>query len=259
MSEVRKDNSSADTRPYYAQIGDQLRDRIAVGDYAVGSILPTEGKLCEEFSTSRHTVREALRLLADAGLIERRQGSGSRVLTATVHQKYVHDMRSLDQLFQYASDTRFIINEMRVEMPESALFPEIGVDSTEWLIVRGLRLERDEDIPICVSTVLVNSAYAGIAEELEKGSGAIYRQIENKFGIEVSQVVQDITVTPMPVKAACLLDRTTADVAVEVRRRYLGVDGTIFLVSVNHHPADRFSYTMQLRREGVGGTAEMTG
>jgi len=251
MTASKKTRGPSDDRPHYVRIGDRLRNRIERGDFAVGALLPTESDLCEEFKISRHTAREALRLLSDAGLIQRRQGSGSRVLAVKPHQNYVHSMRSLDQLFHYASDTRFIIRDMSVAVPEPVLFPEICGDDTEWLIVRGLRLERDDDIPICDSTVLVNAAYAGIADVLTSGSGAIYRLIEDRYGIEVFEVVQEISVTPMTLQAARSLGKETADAAVRVRRRYLGNDGTVLLASVNHHPTDRFSYAMHLRREGA--------
>lgn len=246
-------SSGEDDRPQYVQIGDVLRDRIAKSKYPVGSLLPTESELCAEFASSRHTVREALRLLTESGLILRRQGSGSRVMAATPHQNYVHAMRSLDQLFQYASDTRFVISEMTTGKPEPTSFPELGDDGAEWLIVRGLRLERDEDIPICDSIVLVNAAYAGIADELEHGKGAVYRRIEERFGVEVARVVQDISVRQMPAGSAKPLGKTLQDVTVCVRRRYLGPDGAVILASVNYHPADRFAYTMDLRREGPKG------
>ena len=250
MTNVRAGKSETGKLHQYMEIGNELRRRITLGQYLVGSILPTEGMLCEEFTTSRHTIREALRMLTDAGFIERRQGSGSHVLTAVPSQRYVHDMSSLDQLFQYAVDTRFIINDVKFAVPENSMLSDVSGGKAEWLIVHGLRLERDDDIPICFSIVLVNRDYASIAEELETGSGAIYRKIEDKFDIKVSQVIQDITITTMPQRAALVLDKTTLDVAVQVRRRYLLADGTVFLVSVNQHPADEFSYTMQLRREG---------
>ena len=236
------------------RIGDLLRARIVSGRYGMGSLLPTEGELCEEFAISRHTVREALRRLSDAGLIERRQGSGSRVVAIEPHQTYVHAMRSLDQLFQYASDTRFVIESMTKAALDPDLFPEIDGDPKDaWLVIRGLRLERDEDVAICVSTVLVNHPYAGVASDLADGSGAIYRRIEQRFGIEVLEVVQDLAVVPMPADAAEALGVTMGGVAVQVRRRYLGADETVILASINHHPPGRFSYQMHLRREGARG------
>ncbi len=82
------------------RIDDLLRDRISIGQYSVDSLRPAEGEFCEEFTISRHTVREALRRLSDPGLIQRRQGSGSRVLMAEPHKNFVQSIRSLDLLFQ---------------------------------------------------------------------------------------------------------------------------------------------------------------
>ena len=256
--ETTVDTARPDERPHYIRIGDLLRDRIRDNTYPVGSLMPTEGELCAEFTISRYTVREALRRLIDAGLIERKQGSGSRVIAQEPHQNYVHQMRSLDQLFQYASDTRFIIGSMQHAAPTRGVFPEIdaigeGAPAAPWLIINGLRLEREEDVPICYSTVLVNNAFEAVSEELKKSSGAIYRKIEERFGVEVSEVIQDMTVVPMPADAAKSLGKKPKTMAARISRRYLDKDGMIILASVNYHPAERFSYSMQLKREGRRG------
>lgn len=64
----------------YKEIASQLRRQILDGAYPPGSLLPTEQQLCALYSASRQTIRTALQCLADEGLIQRRQGSGSRVL-----------------------------------------------------------------------------------------------------------------------------------------------------------------------------------
>ena len=56
---------------------EQLRARINNGTWEVGQRLPTEPELAAELGISRNTVREAMRVLAFAGLIEIRQGDGS--------------------------------------------------------------------------------------------------------------------------------------------------------------------------------------
>ena len=57
------DERSTDHR--YLQVARALRKEIVDGVYPVGSQLPTEHQLCERFSVSRYTVREALRRLRD--------------------------------------------------------------------------------------------------------------------------------------------------------------------------------------------------
>ena len=71
MTGPTKGSGAVNERPQYVRISALLRDRIVSGAYGVGALLPTEGDLCKEFKISRHTVRDALRLLTDRGLISR--------------------------------------------------------------------------------------------------------------------------------------------------------------------------------------------
>ncbi|MGZ6588556.1 MAG: FadR/GntR family transcriptional regulator [Solirubrobacteraceae bacterium] len=53
----------------YEQVAAQMRQWIVTGFLGVGDKLPPEADLCQQFGTSRSTVREALRLLASERLI----------------------------------------------------------------------------------------------------------------------------------------------------------------------------------------------
>ena len=67
--------------PKYQSIADSLRQEIESGQY--DRLLPTEQLLCQRFQISRQTVRRALSMLEDEGLITRRQGSGSHLRERT--------------------------------------------------------------------------------------------------------------------------------------------------------------------------------
>ncbi|MCX5387635.1 FadR/GntR family transcriptional regulator [Streptomyces sp. NBC_00083] len=58
---------------------DQLRAQLTGGDWAVGDRIPTEHDLAEQLGVGRNTVREAVRVLVHAGLLESRQGNGTFV------------------------------------------------------------------------------------------------------------------------------------------------------------------------------------
>jgi len=60
----------------YQQIADVLRERVLAGEFAAGRMLPSESELSGEFDASRVTVRRALELLRDEGLVDARQGFG---------------------------------------------------------------------------------------------------------------------------------------------------------------------------------------
>lgn len=65
----------------YEQTAASIRDKILLGEYPTGSKVPSERILLAQYpSISRGTLREALRMLAQEGLIKSRQGMGTFVL-----------------------------------------------------------------------------------------------------------------------------------------------------------------------------------
>ncbi|MFZ9697349.1 MAG: GntR family transcriptional regulator [Ilumatobacteraceae bacterium] len=60
----------------YQQIAEELRRRVLAGEFAAGRMLPSESELSAEFAASRVTVRRALEVLRDEGLVDARQGFG---------------------------------------------------------------------------------------------------------------------------------------------------------------------------------------
>jgi GntR family transcriptional regulator len=65
--------------PIYIQMAQNLRQQIIEGRFAAGDALPSERELCSLMGASRVTVRKAIALLIDEGLLSRRQGSGTFV------------------------------------------------------------------------------------------------------------------------------------------------------------------------------------
>ncbi|MCZ4078325.1 FCD domain-containing protein [Rhodococcus sp. H36-A4] len=66
-----------------SQVTAQLRKEIVARRWPVGSRIPAEPELCELTGTGRNTVREAVQALVHAGMLERRQGSGTYVMTVS--------------------------------------------------------------------------------------------------------------------------------------------------------------------------------
>lgn len=68
----------------YTQLVQLFRTQILNGTLSVGTRLPTEHELAEQYAVSRGTVRQAMTVLVNEGLIERVQGRGSTVLAQAV-------------------------------------------------------------------------------------------------------------------------------------------------------------------------------
>ncbi len=63
----------------YMRVADAIRERIGRGDYRPGDQLPSESQFCAEFGVSPMTLRRALALLGDRGLLTAEQGRGTFV------------------------------------------------------------------------------------------------------------------------------------------------------------------------------------
>lgn len=64
----------------YQKVADDLLRKILDDSYAIGQVIPTEHQLCDIYQVSRHTVRQALRLLIQQGYLRAEKGSGTFVL-----------------------------------------------------------------------------------------------------------------------------------------------------------------------------------
>jgi len=65
--------------PLYHQLRELLREKIESGVWQPGHRLPSENEFVAEYELSRATVRQALQLLENDGLVERMQGRGTFV------------------------------------------------------------------------------------------------------------------------------------------------------------------------------------
>jgi GntR family transcriptional regulator len=73
--------------PLYLQIKEHLLAKIDAGTWPAQSMIPTESELCEEYSVSKITVREAIKLLVRDGRLSRVAGKGTFIMPQKIEQK----------------------------------------------------------------------------------------------------------------------------------------------------------------------------
>jgi DNA-binding GntR family transcriptional regulator len=90
----------------YVQIAATLRQHINDGKYRRGSFLPSESALCEALGVARNTVRRALSILENEGLIETVTGKGRIVRYSNEGDSATVSARSAPQYRRIADDLR---------------------------------------------------------------------------------------------------------------------------------------------------------
>jgi GntR family transcriptional regulator len=235
--------------PLYAQVLQTLKDEIVRGVYPVGSQLPTEEALCERFSVSRHTVREALRRLRDDQLVSPRQGAGTTVVPPRGSDSYVHEVTEINDLVAFAAGARFAVDAMDMTTADAGLAARIGgAPGDRWLAVRGSRYTEDGTLPICRTEVFISTEFAAVGRLLPRHRGPIFHLIEDLFGVRIGEVHQEISASVASPALAIELGAKPGATVLEVQRTHRLTSGKIAQVAINTHPAERFRHSMTMRR-----------
>lgn len=237
------------SKPRYAELGDLLQAAIEKGEYAVGTLLPTELELCERFSVSRHTARAALAQLISAGLVQRRPGAGTRVIAQNSAMRYEHEIDTVDLLMQYGNSTRLKVLEAERKLADAATAQRLDIhEGKEYLRLHCLRLEEQTREPIAVTEMLIPVRTGVPTEKLLEVAGAARALAKFLDPTKLSRVEQVFDAASFEAADAKLLDIKKSEPAMRVQRRYRDANGRLLLVATSLHPPGRFAYSMVLSR-----------
>ena len=242
--------------PLYMKIAHKLTAEITAGTYQVGAHLPTELELCEEYGISRHTAREAIRVLLASGLITRRQRVGTVVIARPDEARFTLDVMSLRGLLQYAQETDLRLMFVgKITLTKQNAIDYGAPEGSDWTYAVGLRVDAKESAskkqsirPICLSRVYINSDFKGIESKLRERKGAIHALIEREYHRPIKTVDQEIQAVVLGADAAANLHVESGSPALRIIRRYFDTTGQLLEIGDNLHPSDRFSYRMQMQK-----------
>jgi GntR family transcriptional regulator, transcriptional repressor for pyruvate dehydrogenase complex len=127
----------------YEALADLLAERITSGDLREGDRLPSETALAEQAGVSRSTVREALRTLQQAGLIER---ASPRVMVVAGRREdppfreLRHELRRRKVTFHHLHEALVTLE------PELARFAALRADASDVRTLRDMIVTQEEHL-----------------------------------------------------------------------------------------------------------------
>ncbi len=245
----------AKSPPRYILMAQRLVEEITAGRHPVGSLLPTEATLCTQYGVSRHTVREAIREVQTLGLVARRQGVGTRVISQTPSRGYSHMLASVDDLLKFAIGTR-LIDVTSEEVVAGAELAAAGHFHPGQKLIRfeALRVPSNDTAapPLAWTELYIIDAYGGIREDVGVREGAVGWQIEQRYGVRIMEIQQEINAVTVGAALAPRVRVPAECPALRVERWYIGDDGQVFEYAVSVNPENRYSFSMRLTRDLAG-------
>jgi len=232
----------------YQQVVERLLAAIESGSIAVGDSLPPEPTLATQYAVSRHTMREALRILGNLGVVERRPGVGTTVCAARPRPAYVQVVRSPEALLQYPP-SRLQVKASGFVRADGGLAQVLQCRRGEtWFHVAAVRRLRGSRTPIGWSDLYLLPQYADVLAEIGRRDEPVYQLLERRHGQATETVTVDLGISQLSQAAASALGATAGTASFRLVRRYLGPDNRVFQISVTEHLPDQFQYRLQLDR-----------
>lgn len=236
----------------FADISHQLLNGITTGHYAVGTLLPTELELCEQFQASRYTVRAVLQELQDMGLVSRRKNVGTRVEASRPKAVFKPTLSSVEDLVHFGEEHRRVVQSVEtVKAPEDVRADLDLSAGEECLRISSVRLDtRESGAPMAWTDVYVDAAYEDIGQIVRDTPDSLVSSlIESRYGRQIAEIEQDVRASTLGDTRICDALKLEPGAAVlKIVRRYIDSAGKTFEVSVTFHPADTFSVTTRMSR-----------
>jgi len=229
--------------PKHLLIREQLLAEIST--MRTDDALPQERDLAERFSVSRTTVRQALRSLAEDGLIYSIRGmgtfvSGGRISKGLKLTSFSEDMRGRNM----EPSSRVLSATERIASDEVALNLELAPGSSIFEIER-LRLA--DGMPMCRETIYLPAHMFPHLLNFDLG-GSIYGLMAEQFRVRVEKATQRVSSQLASAADADLLGVARRAPTLVVSRQ--GVDGKGRLVeyAVSVYRGDRYDYSFTVQR-----------
>lgn len=174
--------------PLYKQIESVLREKIMLGEFSDGAMLPSETRLCDMYQVSRITVRQALDELNRDGLIHRIQGKGTIVTTQERKLFWVNDIQGFKRsVSDEATTVRSEVLTVDTVTGDSVLLRSFDLPTmdkeNEYTRIRRLRYVND--IPCAIQTSFVRKEVGEKILEFDLTTASLYDLIESIVGLKI--------------------------------------------------------------------------
>lgn len=228
----------------YAAVAEALRQRIVNGEWPPGTAMPSETSLASDHGVALGTLRQALALLSEQGLIERRHGKGTFVRSGLAGAPML-------RFFRFGAgdgevpESRILTRKSAAASPDVAR--RLGVGRGEPVLrlqrLRSLagqpRLLEDIWLPLPVFDALVDVPMADIGNLL-------YPFFEATCGVAVARATDEIGFAMLTAAQAKALDLQAGHPCAVVTRQAYDLAGRCVELRITHGDAFAFHYSVTI-------------
>lgn len=222
----------------YHEIATALRQRVAEGEFPAGRLLPSESEFCTAYGVSRVTLRRALEVLRDEGVLDARQGFGWFVAATPVRQ-HVGRLGTIEEQMAASGLTP---GRRILEFAFAPATPQVkavlGCDQ----VLRVRRVSLANDAPFALVTVFCPAEIGEHLTRAEVERSPFYELLVDRVG-DASQTIAAAIVHAADAK---LLEVPIGSPVLRCERTTRNPAGVPILFSIHIYPAHRTEFVVHL-------------
>ena len=230
--------------PLYVRVASLLRTRISNGEWTLGTELPAIPRLCEEYNVGTVTVRRALQILTEEGLVVSRRGLGTVVTKELIPVPRNHHLRSS------INDPLELGNEQSIKMLLKQRVRSLPADLRSFRpqcdgYVRIKKLHLHRGVPFGVMDMYVQApAFDRFPKNSERRE-KIARLLLDHAPVRPVTIRHEMTIVEMDAELARLLgarpnDYAVSSAVVRILRWWMDEKENVCLAGIHQYRADMY-------------------
>ncbi|MFY0691739.1 MAG: GntR family transcriptional regulator [Paracoccaceae bacterium] len=242
--------------PLYQQMVALLTNKIRSGAIAPGEYLPSENALCKEFGVSRITAKRAMNELAQAGLVARERGRGTRVLENQLSRVFSASIDGWrENVGMMGRRTSAHVLEFGYGPASSQVAEALEIETGE-TVQRAVRVRRLEGQPFSYLVSYVPEEIGRRFKRKDLGNKPLHKLLE-QAGVKISAARQTLTATLADPSLAGLLEIPIGSPLIDVERIVRDAQRQpVEYIKVLYRPdLYRFEISMDHEESGAAGGA----
>lgn len=231
--------------PMYAQIAQNIKEKIRQDMFQAGRPIPSERELTETYQVSRMTVRQAITKLVHEGLLYRAIGKGTFVSEQKIEQPLQGLTGFTEDMKTRGMTPGSELLEFYTAFPPSDVAEKLQLKEQDEVIVMK-RIRHADSRPMAIETTYIPAAlFSNLEREAVKES--FYAYIE-KEQLAISHARQTIEACIAKKEEAALLLIREPSAVLQIERLSFLTTGTPFEIVRSTYRADRYKFQSENKR-----------
>lgn len=246
QAETRSPGTSTTRGKLYLDLATVLRKRILDGVWPPGERIPSIPVLAKEFGVAVVTVRHALSILENEGLVWCRQGRGTFVTEEAGDRRWLRLESSWESMLRMWETSKARLLQVMDTIGSPALEPRDGIPAAAYRYMR--RVHFSDEVPYAVIDIYVDrSLYARNPKRFD--SEMVILVLESMPDVEIKTARQTLTIGTADIETSQLLETPLNAPVGEVRRVLQDQHGRVIYVGEAVYRGDLVKLERYLKKQ----------